>query len=99
MKRNQDPNERSDTDKILMNAPCCYRKKGKTYVPDVGCLISDKCKSCGFNPKEQKRRVKEGTRKYVPVLSVRHNELGEVISRINGDCMTITFKKREAHHA
>ena len=44
-----------DKEKIKMNAPCGVYGD----YPDILCAY--KCVGCGFNPKEQRRRVKTGS--------------------------------------
>lgn len=50
---------------VLIDAPCGYRDKdnGRMYYPDVNCDFH--CEACGWNPAEQKRRLREGRMKPV----------------------------------
>jgi len=65
----------------LFGAACGYLKKDKKTgkvdrnFPCVDC--SFQCKSCGWNPKEQKRRLEEG--RFEPALTRRNSETEQEI--------------------
>lgn len=65
--------------KAQTNAPCGYLTtvdgESKTGYPDIAC--SRKCESCGWNPKEQARRLASGR---WGEIGVRLNiESGEIV--------------------
>lgn len=71
------PNE----DKIRINAPCAYivrddeKHTEKTEYPGVNC--KHLCDTCGWNPKEQQRRLEKG--KFVNIESRINACTGEII--------------------
>lgn len=62
--------------------PCAVRSEDKNgnvkYSPimELG-RCGRKCGSCGFNPEEQKRRLREG--RFDPITRRRNQETGELI--------------------
>lgn len=50
------------------------------------------CEICGFNPKEQKRRIETGEFRDKVVTSVLHSDTGEVVSTITRKCKKLYFK-------
>lgn len=70
-----------DTDKIVCNAPCGieeynpHTKVARTYYPHVDCDCF--CETCGWNPAEKERRLKEGVMK--PIKKRINLETGEAV--------------------
>lgn len=46
--------------KQTLNAPCGREENGKVVYPAVDCAYV--CETCGWNPAEAERRMKEGRR-------------------------------------
>lgn len=54
------------------------------------------CASCGFNPSEKERRLKEGHFVNIKVHHELHNDYGRVVHVANKICKNLVFK--EANH-
>lgn len=59
--------------------------------PGINCNYA--CESCGFNPKEQKRRLSKGHFEKVLVLHILHNASGKPIHTVTKTCDRLVFKK------
>ncbi len=85
--------------KASIHAPCLFISKGKNgkredSYPGIGCSLD--CKSCGWNPEEKKRRLKEGHFEVRSVTHSLHDDTGTtVIETITRDCKKLIFPKRE----
>ena len=77
-------------------APCVFfewdekKQETKAYHPAVSCDMN--CASCGFNPKEQERRLKTGVFKTAAVLDTDTHINGRVDYRA-ALVKQLTFKK------
>ena len=61
------------------------------FCPGVMC--NGACESCGFNPFEQKRRLKQGHFERGYVRHVLHNENGKPVHTAKNLCKKLIFKK------
>lgn len=59
--------------------------------PGINCNCA--CESCGFNPWEQKRRLKQGHFENIRVSHKLHDDDGHVVHVAKGVCKTLVFKK------
>lgn len=81
-------------DKRAINAPCGFEewdeRKRRTDIryPSVDC--DHFCQMCGWNPKEQERRLKTG--KFVP-RKTRRNSTNMEIVRLPKGTQTLRFKR------
>ena len=79
--------------------PCgfIYENDGKEIAdsyPAISC--SYVCERCGWNPKEQKRRLEEGRfEKRVKTLELHDDSGNTVIATITDELNTLVFPRRE----
>lgn len=77
--------------KALIDAPCRYiNEYGKLAYPHVDCGESG-CKSCGWNPEEAKRRMKEG---YWKTMRSRLNAETDEVIVFNGKVERLAFPRK-----
>lgn len=85
--------------KAKINAPCIYAGKNKRggrddAYPTVNCSLN--CRTCGWNPVERKRRLRQGRFETRTVIHELHDDdMVTVASRIKKDCRVLVFQKRE----
>ena len=58
-----------------------------------GVYCKGACESCGFNPWEQKRRLKRGHFENIRVTHKLHNDDGQVVHVARRICKTLVFTK------
>ena len=69
------------------------RKKDFFSYPGLACDLS--CKTCGFNPEEQERRVKTGKFVMREIKHDLHDDFGNVVGSVTNNCMVLKFKRRK----
>lgn len=58
-----------------------------------GVICSYACESCGFNPSEQKRRLKTGRFEMAYMRNILHNDKDKPIHTARNLCKRLIFKK------
>lgn len=51
------------------------------------------CALCGYNPAEQKRRLKEGRFQYATMVHYLHDDSGKLVHTARQLCKQLVFKK------
>ena len=80
-----------------MKAPCRFTYSGEKTMndsyPDVNCSYN--CESCGWNPEEQKRRLKKGHfEKRIKTLELHDDAFKEVVATVTEEVNTFIFPRR-----
>ena len=52
-----------------------------------------RCGTCGFNPAEKERRLRDGQICNVRIYHALHDDYGHIVHAVNKVCKTIVFKK------
>ena len=58
-----------------------------------GVICGHECGSCGFNPAEKERRLRDGQICNVRIYHALHDDYGHIVHAVNKVCKTIFFKK------
>lgn len=60
-----------------------------------GIFCAECCDNCGFNPAEQRRRIKEGHFQYSTISHTLHDDNNRPVHTVTNMCKTLFFKKGE----